>query len=212
MATNTANYKLWLPSPSDYYNIEDFNRNYRIIDAALKALADAMSGTLLEKTVTIPVSAWQSYGDPDPENSAAYCYYYDILDESITADMEPTVHIDEASELIAAFAGMSSIADTADGYIRLQCVELPEADITLSCSLTGKIDPDIQPGEDAGGDSGEENEVPDGFTVATNEEVTETVEDALSGEYRASEGEPITSDEVATNEAVAEKMHGIFGI
>lgn len=212
MASNTANYKLRLPAPSDYYNIEDFNNNTRIIDAALKVLADAMSGTLLEKTVTIPVSAWLSYNEPDTEDPCAYCYYFDIQDEGITADMEPTIYIDEASELTAAFAGMSSSADSAAGYIRLQCVLKPENDITLHCTLSGKITPDIKPGEDVEDVPDDENNIPDGFTLATDEEAAEATKAALSGEYNASDGEPITSDEVATNEAVAEKMHGIFGI
>lgn len=44
MATETENYKLKKPAASDFYNIEDFNGNMDLIDAALKALAEGKAG------------------------------------------------------------------------------------------------------------------------------------------------------------------------
>lgn len=35
MATNTTNYKLNIPSQDDFYNVEDFNANFEILDAAV---------------------------------------------------------------------------------------------------------------------------------------------------------------------------------
>ena len=40
MSTNTPNYKLKKPDPSDFYNIADFNGNADIIDAQLKSISD----------------------------------------------------------------------------------------------------------------------------------------------------------------------------
>ena len=46
MATNTPNYNLKKPAPSDFYNIADFNGNADIVDAQLKANANAAQNAL----------------------------------------------------------------------------------------------------------------------------------------------------------------------
>ncbi len=46
MATNTVNYNLKKPAPSDFYNIADFNGNADIIDAQMKVNANAAQNAL----------------------------------------------------------------------------------------------------------------------------------------------------------------------
>ena len=46
MATNTVNYNLKKPDPSDFYNIADFNGNADIIDAQMKVNANAAQNAL----------------------------------------------------------------------------------------------------------------------------------------------------------------------
>ncbi|PWL41419.1 MAG: hypothetical protein DBY45_10420 [Clostridiales bacterium] len=46
MATNTPNYNLKKPAPSDFYNIADFNGNADIIDAQMKVNANAAQNAL----------------------------------------------------------------------------------------------------------------------------------------------------------------------
>ena len=56
MATNTPNYKLKKPDPSDFYNIADFNDNADIIDAQLKSISDQytdLSGAVETNTVKV---------------------------------------------------------------------------------------------------------------------------------------------------------------
>ena len=56
MATNTVNYNLKKPAPSDFYNIADFNGNADIIDAQLKSINDQyteLSGTVTTNTVKV---------------------------------------------------------------------------------------------------------------------------------------------------------------
>ena len=56
MATNTVNYNLKKPAPSDFYNIADFNGNADIIDAQLKSINDRyteLSGTVTANTVKV---------------------------------------------------------------------------------------------------------------------------------------------------------------
>lgn len=56
MATNTPNYNLKKPAPSDFYNIADFNGNADIIDAQLKSINDRyteLSGTVTANTVKV---------------------------------------------------------------------------------------------------------------------------------------------------------------
>lgn len=36
MATETTNYKLKKPAQGDYYNVDDFNGNFNIVDEELK--------------------------------------------------------------------------------------------------------------------------------------------------------------------------------
>lgn len=50
MATETTNYKLKKPAPDDFYNIEDFNGNFDIIDKAVSEIAkDPTQGQALEE-------------------------------------------------------------------------------------------------------------------------------------------------------------------
>lgn len=56
MSTNTPNYKLKKPDPSDFYNIADFNDNADIIDAQLKSISDQytdLSGAVETNTVKV---------------------------------------------------------------------------------------------------------------------------------------------------------------
>lgn len=52
MATKTPNYGLTKPAGSDYYNVEDFNDNADLIDAALKKLDDEKAN--LDKGGKVP--------------------------------------------------------------------------------------------------------------------------------------------------------------
>ena len=54
MATKTPNYGLTKPAGSDYYNVEDFNGNADLIDAALKKLADEKAN--LDENGKVPVN------------------------------------------------------------------------------------------------------------------------------------------------------------
>ena len=56
MSTNTPNYKLKKPDPSDFYNIADFNGNADIIDTQLKSINDRytdLSGAVETNTVKV---------------------------------------------------------------------------------------------------------------------------------------------------------------
>lgn len=54
MATQTTNYNLTKPAASDYYDVEDFNGNADIIDAALKDLQDKKAD--LDESGKVPAS------------------------------------------------------------------------------------------------------------------------------------------------------------
>jgi len=80
---------------------------------------------------TIEPDDWLS--DPNPVNG--FIYYTDLTDDDVTADMVPDVTIAEASLNEAYTSGVSQVAETYKGYVRLKTTKRPTNAITVSCAL-----------------------------------------------------------------------------
>lgn len=102
--------------------------------------SDKLSGLMasggIVKTIlfSIPADGWAE----DEEASGGYRYYYDLLDDAITANMLPDTTITEDSLTAAKQAGMCPVAATYDGFVRYKCAARPTAEISASCTLSVK--------------------------------------------------------------------------
>lgn len=117
------------------------------VETACRELVDLMASGGIVKTIlfTIPVDGWVE--DAEPQNG--YAYYYDLLDDTITANMIPDTTIAEESLDAAGAAGMCPTAMSYDGFVRYKCTERPGAALTLSCCLM--IKGTYTPGGGSGG-------------------------------------------------------------
>ena len=51
MSTKTENYNLTKPAQTDYYNVDDFNNNFDIIDEVINKIAKENANLPVSKTV-----------------------------------------------------------------------------------------------------------------------------------------------------------------
>lgn len=71
----------------------------------------------------------------DPEAANDFRYYFDLMDEDVTAKMVPDIVIGEDCLQTAFYAGVCATAHSHDGFIRIKSMEIPEAAIEATCHL-----------------------------------------------------------------------------
>lgn len=152
-------------------------------------------------TFTIPKNGWAK----DQESVNSYLYYFDVIDEEINEKMLPKLIVAEACMDTAMFAGVYSV-DTYDGYIRVKCMDPPDADIIADCHLFAQY---------------ENSNVDGGIVVnpgiATDEEVKEVIDNIFGGDSDTSDSggasgsDTSYDDDVATDEEVRDVVTDIFG-
>lgn len=86
----------------------------------------------------VPADDWVE--DSDPANG--FRYYYDLCSSRINSAMVPQVMLDESSLETASRAGMSTVAVSYAGFVRIKCVDRPEAAISLALVLSALNIPD----------------------------------------------------------------------
>lgn len=106
------------------------------VDKACRDLLNTLATGGIKKSVDFVVATNEWTEDPNKVNG--YGFYYDLLDEEITANLIPDVVIAEGSQETAKLAGMSATATSYAGYVRLKCVARPTAEIVATCHLLGK--------------------------------------------------------------------------
>lgn len=103
------------------------------VDKACGELAKSMPIGGIKKIITfsIPPDAWEK----DSEKTNGFGFYYDLVDAEISSQMIPATLYSEASLSTAAFFGVTHAPTSYDGYVRIKCVEQPDAPINGSCCL-----------------------------------------------------------------------------
>jgi len=199
------------------------------VNNAYKTFVETVPTGGIKKTIELTIT-------PDDWNedaaSKGYPFVYDIVDAEISADAVPMVTVDEDSELTAAFAGMASSATSYDGYVRLKCAELPDDDITLSCTIMAKatvgtlpngVSTTLKPATstDLGGVIvGDGLNIDEDGRLSVNKATDKEVDDKIDDIFNPDSGGGDEDDEpgalpdgytIATDEEVAAKTNSIFG-
>ena len=159
---------------------------------------NSVGGIKMNVPFSIKAEDWNE--DPEPVNG--YEYYYDVEHEKIVEDMTPMVTLAEASLRTAMESGMCPTATTYTGYVRLKTEVQPKGVIEDICNLMSE-----------GGAVDISTEV-FGNTVATDEEVQETLKEAFREDETSDSGtekDEEASGEIATDEEVEETLNDIFG-
>ena len=131
MATNTTNYNLIKPEIDDFYDVEVFNENADLIDAALKSLSDE-AATKTKKavtgTTTLTASKWVALGTAVGE----YKYKYELALSGITAKDVFNGSVSLATEEAAQDCGLAQYSETSANKVTLYAKDKPLSDITIN--------------------------------------------------------------------------------
>jgi len=131
MATNTTNYNLIKPEESDFYNINDFNTNADLIDAALKSISDN-ANTKAKKvttgTTTLTASKWVALGTAVGE----YKFKYELALSGITAKDVFNGSVSLDTEEVAQDCGLAQYSETSANKVTFYAKEQATSDITIN--------------------------------------------------------------------------------
>lgn len=162
----------------------------------------AVGGIKMDLPIAIGPEAWKQ--DPSGENG--YAYFCDIEEENITEEMVPMVTIYESSISSAVKYGISPVAETYQGYVRMKSERKPESRIQGICNLFTKGDTIHIFTDESGGTGGGDS------SVATDADVDKILKEVFGAGSSGGENEDEdSSDEIATDEEVADLVNGIFG-
>ena len=123
MATETTNYGLKKPAQEEYYNVDDFNGNFDIIDQKMKEIETAASGGTIYENVVIPVSGWKASGE------------YFIFKKTFSGATAVNVYFNKDSLPIAVEAGILPVTETTGGVCTLYAANAPEAALTATFEI-----------------------------------------------------------------------------
>lgn len=170
-----------------------------IKDATLQ-IADSVGDAKI-RDIIIPKDGWVTASDTT--NLDGYIYTIDVVLEGVLDTHFPSLALAIPSLRVASNAKLCPTIETLDGFVRFWAKSVPTADMTGTIALRSEnlveIDSDIatdseaqdkiedvwgKGGSSSGGSTGDssgsedgptEDDVPSGYTVATNEEVMKEV-------------------------------------
>lgn len=119
----TQNYSLKKPAPEDFYNVEDFNENFDIIDQKMKEIETAASGGITYENAEIPVSGWKASGE------------YWIYQKTFAGAASINVYFNKNSLPIAIQAGILPVTETIESVCTLYATNVPESDLTATFEI-----------------------------------------------------------------------------
>ena len=123
MATETTNYGLKKPVQEDFYNVDDFNNNFDIIDKKMKEIETAASGGTTYENVEIPVSGWKASGE---------CWIYQ---KTFSGAAAANVYFSKDSLPLAVQAGILPVTETTGGVCTLYAANVPEGALTATFEI-----------------------------------------------------------------------------
>ena len=116
----TPNYKFKKPENDDFFNIEDLNANFDIID---EAIAEVSKNKIIQKSLTLPNTGWTA------ETNGPYSQKLVLNVEGITSSSIVNVTIALASEEVAQDCGLASTNESGEGTITFYAESVPSTAI-----------------------------------------------------------------------------------
>lgn len=116
----TPNYKFKKPENDDFFNIEDLNANFDIID---EVIAEVSKNKIIPKSLTIPNTGWIA------EVNGPYTQKLILSVEGITPSSIVNVTIALASEEVAQDCGLATTNESGEGTITFYAESVPSAAI-----------------------------------------------------------------------------------
>lgn len=172
----------------------------RAIDTAMKDVANSV-GSVIIRDIVIPKDGWREAGEHAIEE---YIYCVDVTVEDALDSHFPVMALHVASLDVAAEAELCTTMDALDGFVRFWAKEIPTDEISGSIMLRSEnmITIDSLGGTLTGSD------------IATDEEVSDAVEDVFDNNPDEEEPDDETSgnhDNVATDKEVEDMLDDVFG-
>ncbi|MCH5186842.1 MAG: hypothetical protein J1F63_00460 [Oscillospiraceae bacterium] len=154
MPDYTKHLKLIKPHQDEYYNVDEFNRNADLVDAALKAEENARSeadeklakdiavlaeraGSAHIEEITVPKSSWAKLKEEEVE-IFGYPWEVNISIEAAKANQYPVVALHRSAIETTAAAEICPTAEVLDGAVRLWAKRAPSADMPATVALLAK--------------------------------------------------------------------------
>lgn len=128
---HTTNYNLNKPASTDFYDIDNFNNNADLIDAALKSIsdkADTKAQKVTTGTTTLTASKWASLGTAVGE----YKYKYELALSGITTKDIFNGSVSLATEEAAQDCGLAQYSETSTNKVTFYAKDTPLSDITIN--------------------------------------------------------------------------------
>lgn len=158
------------------------------MEAALQAYGASVGSCLIKEDFTIPTEGWYLHELEGPDYDGVP-YAIDIKVEKCTEKHFPSLALYRPYWLPADEAGLSPVQETYDGFIRFFAESVPESALigTLTLRSESLVDFKLATDEDidntVDGVFGEGSSVvPDGYTVATDEDINTEIVEGVFGQ------------------------------